>query len=266
MRCLAIDQKIPHARLLLAVVAATAAAACEPRLTDPEITSEAQPERDVATTDCEALEREWSGTGWGVRVTNPEAPEPWEYSERAMYSAVPEPTPGYLVRPADLGIPDPDANAMNHRVDVVNDLHFPLYRFIGFGIAIGYSPECGRGGYLLASPERIEELIAQSFWIPNGVNFPYRDEPDGLQGFGVSALKFVNSDRTTQCSVLAAYINDAGSVAIRNVLFPSIQCHISFAPDYAIGVVIPARLHNHLGEILMRIERDALQLVEAELQ
>lgn len=263
MRCLAIDQKIPHARLLLAVVAATAAAACEPRLTDPEITSEAQPERDVATTDCEALEREWSGTGWGVRVTNPEAPEPWEYSERAMHSSVPEPTPGYRVRPADLGIPDPDANAMNHLVD---DPHFPLYRFIGFGIAIGYSPECGRGGYLLASPERIEELIAQSFWIPNGVNFPYRDEPDGLQGFGVSALEFVNSDRTTQCSVLAAYINDAESVAIRNVLFPSIQCHISFAPDYAIGVVIPARLHNHLGEILMRIERDALQLVEAELQ
>ena len=263
MRSLAIDQKIPHARLLLAVVAATAAAACEPRLPDPEITSEARPEIDVATTDCETLERELSGTEWGVQVVNPDAPEPWEFSERAMHSAEPEPTPGYRVRPADLGIPDPDTNAMNHLVD---DPHFALYRFIGFGIALGYSPECGRGGYLLASPERIEELIAQSLWIPNGVNLPYRDEPDGLQGFGISALQFVNSDRTTQCSVIAAYINDAGSVAVRNVLFPSIQCHISLAPDYAIAVVIPARLHNHLGEILMRIERDALQLVEAELQ
>lgn len=259
----AFDRMIPFARRLLAVVAATATAACEPGLPESEATMETQPGIDVAITDCDSLEQEFSETGWGVRVINPDAPEPWEFSERAMHSSVPEPTPGYRVRPADLGIPDPDANAMNHLVD---DPHFPLYRFIGFGIAIGYSPECGRGGYLLASPERIEELIAQSFWIPNGVNLPYRDEPDGLQGFGVSALEFVNSDRTTQCSVLAAYINDAESVAIRNVLFPSIQCQISFAPDYAIAVVIPARLHNHLGEILMRIERDALQLVEAELQ
>ena len=193
-------------------------------------------------------------------IISSEPPEPWEYSDEAQIFGPPPAHPGYRARPADLGFDDPEVDAMDHMQANPN---FPLYRFIVFSVGRGYAPECGRGGYLIASPSRIDELIAQSLWRPNDLSYFYEGKPDGLSGYGSSVLHFVNDTRRTQCRALSLRISESGEVSFRAPL-PTIQCHISHSPDYAITITIPGRMYPYLGTILTRIDQDARMLVSLE--
>lgn len=241
-----------------------AVAACTPEGNNPRGGEERVPAHSGDTTTNVACARgrdRGPEAGEFVRITNAEPPEPWEFSETAMALGPPPASPGYRAWPADLGIPDPDADAMDH---IQDSPHFALYRFISFGVVQGYSPKCGRGGYLVASPERIDELIAQSLWRPNGLSSPYEGKPDGIQGYEFATLRFVSADRSTQCQSNSMLIDESGRVAVRAPL-PVIECQISHAPDYAIGAIIPARMHPHLGEILTQIDQDSRLLIDAKL-
>lgn len=260
MRLLVGALALRSALVILAAFAAVGISACDLGQLDGEDDLEIASQSGAETYACETdgavmAER-------AVPVTNTPAPDPWEFSETTYILGPPPANPGYRARPADLGFPDPDADAMDHIEDSPN---FPLYRDIAFAIGLDFDPDCGRGRHLIAPPSRIDELIARALWRPNELAYRYKGEPGGLQGYERDSIRFVDADRSTQCRALGVSINEAGRI-VSSVPFPVIQCSISNAPYYRISIVIPARHYGHLGEILTRIDQDARLLVDGEFE